>query len=74
MRRAQELFDIGSKDREEALAHLITSRDNWLRCCAIYNTRGVESPRLQILVSKAAADLDPMVAETARLVLADKPA
>jgi hypothetical protein len=74
LRRAQELFDIGSKDREEALAYLITGRDNWLRCCAIYDTRGVALPRLQSLIHEAGSDSDPMIAETARLVLADKPA
>ncbi len=70
LRRAQELFDLGNGDWEEELAGLITGRDRWLRCCAIYSTRGKTSERLRKLVVAASDDVDPMIAETARLVLA----
>ncbi|MFH1374023.1 MAG: Npt1/Npt2 family nucleotide transporter [bacterium] len=71
LRRAQKLFDLGSGDWEEGLAGLITGRDRWLRCCAIYSTRGKMTERLRKLVAASSDDVDPMIAETARLVLAE---
>lgn len=70
--KAEDLFGVRRKTREEALVYLTDSNDNWLRTCAIYCSIGIDSKRLGIKVRNAKNDPDPVVRETAELVLSRK--
>jgi AAA family ATP:ADP antiporter len=68
LRRGRELFGVRFESQEQALAHLIKGRDNWLKACAIYASSKVSSPELKQLVREAVNDSDPVVRETAELM------
>jgi ATP/ADP translocase len=70
--KAEDLFGVSRKTREEALVYLINSNDIWLRTCAIYCSIGIESDNLEKRVRDAKNDPDPVVRETAELVLSRK--
>lgn len=70
LRKGGEFFKVNRLNEEESLAFLITGRDPWLRACAIYRSGRLTSEKLTDLVKEAANDTDPIVSETARLVLA----
>lgn len=69
VKRGQELFGVEIKTREQGLLRLIEGSDAWLRACAIFCVRETESDELARAVEKASRDADPVVAETAALVL-----
>ncbi len=69
IRKGEELFGIRVATREEALENLIKGRDTWLRTCAIYCVKDDLTDRLRAAVESAARDSDPVVRETAKLVL-----
>jgi ATP:ADP antiporter, AAA family len=69
MRKGQELFKINTRSSEEAVLNLINGKDTWLKCCAIYSTLDMESPVLREKVILLKDDLDPIVSETANLVV-----
>ena len=48
---------------------LINGRDAWLRACAVYCARGTTSDAVRQAVENARRDPDPVVVETAELVL-----
>jgi len=72
LQKAQELFGVQQKNREESLIYLIDGDDNWLRACAIYCTRTIESDNLRKKVNERLTDRDPIVKETAALVFKGK--
>lgn len=72
LQKGQELFDVGFSDREDALAYLIEGPDSWLRACAVFCIRKDDSHRLQELVDMSLGDSDPVVRETANLVMSDE--
>jgi len=69
MRKGQELFNINTRSSEEAILNLINGKDTWLKCCAIYSTLDMESPVLREKVIELKNDPDPIISETAELVL-----
>lgn len=69
IQKAEELFRITRKNKEEAQAYLIEGNDNWLKACAIYSSIGTRSDRIGKLLIKAREDPDTLVSETAELVL-----
>jgi len=71
--RGRELFGLEAETRDDALALLIRGRDAWLRACAVYASVGVESLAVRHAVDGARHDPDPVVAETASLVVEGRP-
>jgi ATP/ADP translocase len=72
LQKARGLFGVQRKGREESLIYLIDGDDNWLRACAIYCTMEIESDELKKKVTERKFDQDPIVKETAGLVLKSK--
>ena len=70
LRKGEEYFNVNKLSEDEALAFLIRGHDSWLRTCAIYRSGCKTSDGLMKLVEEAVNDCDPVVAETAKLVLA----
>ena len=64
-----ELFNISIKDEETGLTALIKGNNVWLKVCAIYNVKDKRSQKLTTLVKDSLNERDPMVKETARLVM-----
>ncbi|UCE25032.1 MAG: HEAT repeat domain-containing protein [Candidatus Zixiibacteriota bacterium] len=69
IRKGQDLFGIRFADKDEALLALIDGRDHWLKVCAIYCCRDQKSDRINKAVEAALHDREPIVRETAALVL-----
>jgi AAA family ATP:ADP antiporter len=61
----RELFGEPLQNREQALAHLITGDDAWLRACALYELPEQPSDSLRRLALEARSDPDPIARETA---------
>ena len=57
------------ENRVDALIYLIRGGDSWLKACAIYNVGAVESPELLNLVEEAVHDPDPVLRQTAEMVI-----
>jgi AAA family ATP:ADP antiporter len=68
----RRLFHRYLGSREEALAYLIRGKDAWLRACAINCVNGTGSEALVNLVVESRVDPDPLVAETAELVIRNR--
>ncbi len=66
LRKGEEFFRVRMNTKEEALERLITGRDNWLKCCAIYNVSANASGRMKKLIGEAVKDPDPLISETAK--------
>ena len=69
LREGRAMFDQSFKTQEEALAFLIKGQDTWLRACAINCVDGSNAPALVRLVTTCREDPNPLVSETARMVL-----
>ncbi|MBD3401852.1 hypothetical protein GF420_03075 [candidate division GN15 bacterium] len=69
LRRGRDLFGVSFRGRVEALAYLISCPDPWLRACAIYACERPPAPQLLDAIEAATDDADPVVRETAQLVL-----
>jgi AAA family ATP:ADP antiporter len=69
LRKGEEFFQVRMSTKEDALERLITGRDNWIKCCAIYNVSPGATKRLKDLVYEAGKDPDPLVCETAEHVI-----
>ncbi len=69
IQRGRDLFGIDITSREQGLLSLMRGRDAWLRACAVYCSAGAETEELREAVKEAGRDADPVVAETAKLVL-----
>lgn len=69
IQRGEALFGLRIKDREAAVAYLIRGSDPWLKTCALFTLRDHDSEKLRKLAAECVGDPDPVVRETARLVL-----
>ncbi|MEE8577529.1 MAG: Npt1/Npt2 family nucleotide transporter, partial [candidate division Zixibacteria bacterium] len=69
VKRGRELFGTKLGSWEEALIFLMEGRDSWLRALAIYAAGKNPSEKLRQQIERAAADPDPVVRETAALIL-----
>ncbi|MDH3215031.1 MAG: HEAT repeat domain-containing protein, partial [Candidatus Krumholzibacteria bacterium] len=69
IRKGQELFGIDIADRNQALEYLIKGRDPWLKACAIFAIRDNASSQLRELAKAGLEDPNPVVRETAILVV-----
>ncbi len=68
--KGNELFKLEINSEEDGLCALIKGNNVWLKVCAIYNVNQKRTGRLVALVKEAVHEPDPMVRETAKLVLA----
>jgi AAA family ATP:ADP antiporter len=71
--RGRDLFGVEITDAEAAMLLLIRGRDPWLRACAIYCCAGRADGEIRRAVEEARKDPDPLVRETADLVLRSGP-
>lgn len=69
IQKGQELFGIRIKESGEALVTLMQGRDPWLKACAIFTIPEFHTGELLNLARRASNDPDPVVRETANLVL-----
>ena len=69
VRKAEELFRVGLRGKEEALETLLRGRDLWVKCCAIYYAGELGSDKLMKLIAEFKDNPDPLLAQTANLVL-----
>lgn len=67
--KAEELFNIQVKNFEHAIMRIIDDSDNWLKACALYGVTDQSSESVKEKVKEYANNSDPIVAETANLVL-----
>ena len=67
--RGRDLFGLDIHSPEQALLLLIGSSDSWVRACALYTLVGNSRPELLEAARRAVDDPDPLVSETARLVV-----
>ena len=67
--RGRELFGLRIESRDQALEQLIRGHDPWLKACALFSCIGTRSPELERLIEEAQTDPDPIVRETADLVM-----
>jgi len=67
--QGQKQFNIQIKSFENALEHLVRSDDPWLKACALLIISEEKNEKLKNLVREAANDSDPVVSETAHLVM-----
>ena len=67
--RGRELFGLRIESRDQALVQLIRGRDPWLKTYALFSCMGTTSPELERLIEDARTDRDPIVRETADLVI-----
>ncbi len=69
IQKGQELFGVRIDKRGEALEMLLGGRDVWLKACAIFSVSEFHSEELLNLVRGVKQDQNPIVRETAELVL-----
>jgi len=69
IQKGWELFEIRIEERGEALATLMQGRDPWLKACATFTLLEFHTGELLNLAKQASHDSDPVVRETANLVL-----
>ena len=68
--QGQKQFNIQIKSFENALEHLVRGDDPWLKACALLIIPEEKNEKLMYLVKEAVNDSDPVVCETADLVMA----
>ena len=69
IQKGQELFGLRINERREAVETLMQGRDPWLKACAIFTLPEFHTGELLNLARRASNDPDPVVRETADLVL-----
>jgi AAA family ATP:ADP antiporter len=69
LQRGRDLFGVEVGSTEQAIVHLIRGRDPWLRACAVYCCGDGAGDEVRRAVEEARRDSDPLVRETAELVL-----
>ncbi|MFC1538615.1 Npt1/Npt2 family nucleotide transporter [Candidatus Latescibacterota bacterium] len=67
--QSQKLFNTRIENLTQALETLIKGKDTWLRACAIFVVPEENVEDLKYLVKEALNDRDPVVRETAELVI-----
>jgi ATP:ADP antiporter, AAA family len=65
----QKLFNIPVYTYEDGLIYLMENEDRWLSICAIYSVSPQCPGTLQLKVKEALSALDPVIKETAQLVV-----
>ncbi|MFU8859286.1 MAG: Npt1/Npt2 family nucleotide transporter [Cyclonatronaceae bacterium] len=65
----QKLFNIPEYTYEDGLIYLMENEDRWLNICAIYSVSPQCPGRLQLKVRDALSARDPVIRETAELVV-----
>lgn len=68
-RIGQKLFNIPVYTYEDGLIYLIENEDSWLSICAIYSVSPQCPGTLQLKVKEALSARDPVIRETAELVI-----
>ena len=66
---SQKLFNIRIETISQALETLIKGKDTWLKACALFIIPEEKVEDLKYLVKEAVHDRDPVVRETAELVI-----
>jgi ATP/ADP translocase/HEAT repeat protein len=66
VKRGEELFEFGIRDRTAAMKYLIEGGDLWLKACAIFAVNDDDPPELFDCVRKCLADPHPIVQEIAQ--------
>jgi AAA family ATP:ADP antiporter len=69
VQKGRDFFNFSMESEEDGLCSLIKGSNIWLKVCALYNVPLVKTEKLRQLVKDLQNDKDPMVRETARLVL-----
>lgn len=69
IRRGRDIADTSIGSREQALSFLISGQDQWLRACAIYAAGKDCSGELRDQILAACDDPDPIVKQTALLMV-----
>ena len=69
LQEGQAMFNRPFRTKEEALTFLIEGQDIWLRACAMNCVDSADSPALVRLVTTCREDPNPLISETARMVL-----
>jgi ATP/ADP translocase len=69
LQRGTELFGLTFRTREDALLALINGRNPWLKSCAIYAAGQDHVPVIMTRIREMVGDDDPVVRQTAELVL-----
>ncbi len=69
IRTGEELFGLRIANREEALTTLMEGRDPWLKACALYSLMDPGQQDSGHFAKEASQDEDPIVRETAHLVV-----
>ncbi len=69
LEESRELFEGHFGNQEESLAYLIQGRDPWLKACAINCVNRTDSKELAERVWACRNDSDPLVSETAQMVI-----
>ncbi|MFC1650734.1 Npt1/Npt2 family nucleotide transporter [Candidatus Latescibacterota bacterium] len=69
IQQTQKLFNIRIENLSQALETLIKGKDPWLKTCAIFVIPEENTGDLEYLVKEAVNDRDPVVRETAELVI-----
>jgi len=72
IQHGRKLFDYYIKTFGDALKHLAKGNDSWLRACAIFNIPEEKDEDLTFLAQEGLNDPDPVVRETAELILENK--
>lgn len=67
--RGVELFRLEVRTTDDALLKLITGDDAWLKTCALFCAKETHAGKVRDAVRAASSDPDPVVRETALLVL-----
>jgi hypothetical protein len=67
--RGRRLFKVKITDWEEGIKHLIRGDDPWLKACALFGVDISASNELKRLAEEMRSDAEPLVRETALLVL-----
>ncbi len=69
IQKGQDIFGVRIEARSEALAVLLQGRDSWLKACAMFTLSEFHTDDLMNAARQASRDADPVVRETAELVL-----
>jgi ATP:ADP antiporter, AAA family len=67
--KAKELFNIHLENPDQAIMNIMNGSDSWLKACALYGVTVDSSDKLKEKVKESTTNSEPIVAETANLIL-----
>jgi AAA family ATP:ADP antiporter len=70
IRKGEELFRLKYGSRQEALMRLFNDPDQWIRSCAIYSINRKDDEKILKYIESVQSDSEPLIRETAAVVLA----